>query len=131
MRISDWSSDVCSSDLPPTSGPHQPGPPVDGVLDEPLSRPIQVGILERGDVLLQHDPDLDTGDLETLESLAQERDMLAPKQDHDDAVVATARVYKWPCTAVDAEALTEIIATRFDHDPEECEVEPSAWGNDH
>src|SRR3546814_8077181 len=107
MRISDWSSDVCSSDLPPTSGPHQPGPPVDGVLDEPLSRPIQVGILERGAVLLQHDPDLYAGDLETLESLAQERVVIAPNPELADAVVAQAWVYKRTCSAVDAEALTE------------------------
>src|SRR3546814_13099749 len=63
---------------PPTSGPHQPGPPVDGVLDEPLSRPIQVGILERGDVLLQHDPALDAGDLEPWASLPQQHVETAP-----------------------------------------------------
>ena len=43
---------------PPTSGPHAAGPGVEGVRADPLPRPVQVGILERGDVLLQHRPDL-------------------------------------------------------------------------
>ena len=35
--------------------PHQPTPPVEGVVTKPLSRPVQVGLLEEGRVLLQHD----------------------------------------------------------------------------
>src|SRR5687767_13357036 len=55
---------------PPTSGPHMPSPPVEGVLDEPLSPALQVGVLERGDVLVQHDPDLAADDRADLEELA-------------------------------------------------------------
>ena len=52
-------TDVEYTSDPPDLRP-APGraPPSTGVVDEPLTRPIQVGILERGDVLLQHLPDL-------------------------------------------------------------------------
>lgn len=103
---------------PPTSGPHQPGPPVEGVVDEPITRPIQVGILERGDVLLQHDPDLPAGDLAALQELAGERVVVAPNPDLPDPVVATAWVYKRTCSSVDAEALQGFVDERVDNGPE-------------
>ena len=97
---------------PPTSGPHQPTPPVDGVVDEPLSRPVQVGVLERGDVLVQHDPELARTDLELLRDLAGEGVVVAPNPDLPDPVVATAWVAKRTCTAVDPDALEDFISAR-------------------
>ena len=41
--------------------------------DEPITRPVQVGILERGDVLLQHDPDLDADERARLEDAGRRR----------------------------------------------------------
>jgi hypothetical protein len=104
---------------PPTSGPHQAGPPVQGVVDDPLARPIQVGILERGDVLLQHDPDLDESAVAELEALAGERVVVAPNPHLDDAVVATAWVFKRTCGSVDRAALEEFVDERVGHGPEE------------
>jgi hypothetical protein len=104
---------------PPTSGPHQPGPPVEGVVDDPLPPAVQVGILERGDVLVQHDPGLDDTDRRQLEGLAGEHVVVAPSPDLDDPVVATAWVFKRTCGSVDRDALQEFIEERVGHGPEE------------
>lgn len=103
---------------PPTSGPHQPGPPVEGVVDEPLTRPVQVGILERGDVLLQHGPGLPAADLADLEALGGPGVVVAPNPDLPELVVATAWTYKRTCSAVDVDALHEFIAARAGKGPE-------------
>jgi hypothetical protein len=103
---------------PPTSGPHQPGPPVDGVVDEPISRPVQVGILERGDVLLQHGPDVPADDLAALEALGGPGVVVAPNPDLPDLVVATAWTYKRTCSGVDVDALQEFVDERAGNGPE-------------
>lgn len=99
---------------PPTSGPHQPSPPVDGVVDEPITRPIQVGILERGDILVQHSPEL----ADDLASLAQERVVIAPNPDLPDPIVVTAWTYKRTCEAVDLDAIQQFIDERVGKGPE-------------
>src|SRR5689334_17324299 len=48
-------ADVEYATDPPTSGPHTPSPPIEPVQDTPIARPVQVGILEEGRVLLQYD----------------------------------------------------------------------------
>ena len=103
---------------PPTSGPHQPAPAVEGVSDEPLSRPVQVGILERGDVLVQHDPDLAADDRARLEELAGDGVVVAPNPDLPDPVVATAWLYRRACERADVDALREFIDERRGKGPE-------------
>lgn len=103
---------------PPTSGPHQPGPPAEGVVDEPVTRPVQVGILERGDVLLQHDPDLDEQSLADLEGLAGDGVVVAPNPDLPEPVVATAWLFKRTCRAVEVTALQEFVDERVGQGPE-------------
>lgn len=104
---------------PPTSGPHQPGPPIEGVVDDPMTRPIQVGILERGDVLIQHDPDLPTEDVDALRELAAEHVVVAPNPDLPEPVVATAWVYKRTCSSVDQAALQDFVDERVGKGPED------------
>jgi hypothetical protein len=104
---------------PPTSGPHQPSPPADGAIDEPLTRPIQVGILERGDVLIQYQPSLAEDDVEALEGLAGDGVVVAPNPDLDDAVVATAWLHKRTCRALDTSALEAFIEERAGRGPED------------
>ncbi len=104
---------------PPTSGPHQAAPPVEGVVEEPLPRPIQVGVLEAGDVLLQHRPDLDPDALARLRDLAGDRVVVAPNPDLDDPVVATAWVHKRTCSAVDVGALQDFVAERVGKGPDD------------
>jgi hypothetical protein len=94
---------------PPTSGPHQPSPALRGVVDEPISRPVQVGILERGDVLLQHDPQLGGEALAALQALGGERVVVAPNPDLPDPVVATAWLFKRTCRAVDPSDLQDFV----------------------
>ena len=103
---------------PPTSGPHQPGPPVEGVVADPIARPVQVGILERGDVLIQHRPDLDADALASVEALAGERIVVAPNPDLADPVVATAWLFKRTCQTVDVAALEQFADERVDQGPE-------------
>jgi hypothetical protein len=104
---------------PPTSGPHQPGPAVEGVVETPLSRPVQVGILERGDVLLQHDPDLEASALADLQGLAGDRVVVAPNPDLDAPVVATAWLFARRCDSVDTAALQAFVDERVGHGPED------------
>lgn len=108
-------TDVEYTSDPPTSGPHQPGPPVDGVVEEPIARPIQVGILERGDVLIQHDPDVPAAELAPLAAAGI---VIAPNPDLPASVVATAWTYKRTCTSVDLTALEEFIDERLGKGPE-------------
>lgn len=101
---------------PPTSGPHRPSPPVSGVVDEPLPRPVQVGILERGDVLIQHRPDVDAAD---LADLAADRVVIAPNPDLPSPVVATAWLHKRACTEPDVDALAAFVDARVGHGPDD------------
>ena len=103
---------------PPTSGPHQPSPPITGVVADPIPRPVQVGILERGDVLLQHDPDLPRADLARLEELAGDGVVVAPNPDLPEPIVATAWLYKRTCDEVDTQALQEMIDERQGKGPD-------------
>ena len=103
---------------PPTSGPHQPAPAVEGVSDAPLARPVQVGVLERGDVLLQHDPDLADSQRAELEDLAGDGVVVAPNPDLPAPVVATAWLYKQTCDEVDASSLREFVDDRAGKGPE-------------
>lgn len=103
---------------PPTSGPHQATPPVSGVLEEPLPRPVQVGVLERGDVLIQHRTGLPADELAELEALAGTGIVVAPAEDLDEAVVATAWLFKRTCSAVDVGALEDFIDQRLGKGPD-------------
>jgi hypothetical protein len=103
---------------PPTSGPHQPAPDVSGVVTAPLPRPVQVGVLERGDVLLQHRGDLSASEQRRLEALAGDRVVVAPDPDLPARVVATAWTFKRSCDAVDVDALQAFVDERAGKGPE-------------
>jgi hypothetical protein len=79
---------------------------------------VQVGILERGDIVLQHDPDLPASDRTALEALAGRRVVVAPNADLAAPVVATAWLYKQTCDDVDVDALEAFIAERSGKGPE-------------
>jgi len=102
---------------PPTSGPHKPSPPDTGVVDGPLSRPVQVGILERGDVLLQYSPELSRSDRVALEALAGDRVVVAPGSDLPDTIVATAWRSKRVCGSLAIAEVEEFVAERSGQGP--------------
>lgn len=101
---------------PPTSGPHQPGPPIAGVVDEPIAPPLQVGLLEEGSVLIQH-RDLDAAAERELDALASDTVVVAPDPDLGDPIVATAWVHKLTCSTVDTDALQQFIDDRVGGGP--------------
>jgi hypothetical protein len=117
VHVLGTATDVEYTSDPPTSGPHQPSPDVDGVVDDAITRPIQVGILEDGDVLLQHG-DLPAADEAALEGLGGPGVVVAPNPDLPAVVVATAWTYKRTCDAVDIAALQEFIDERLGKGPE-------------
>ncbi len=102
---------------PPTSGPHQPND-TSGVVEEPLTRPVQVGILEKGHVLVQYRPSLAATDIEALEALAGDEVAVAPNPDLPEEVVATAWLFKQSCSDADVGELEEFVADRVGHGPE-------------
>ncbi len=98
---------------PPTSGAHQPTPPVTGVQHEPIVPQVQVGILEAGHVIIQYHK-LGTADVHAIEALASDHVIVAPAGTLPGAarVVATAWVTHQSCHSLDTAALKHFIATR-------------------
>jgi hypothetical protein len=95
----------------PTSGPHVMGTSVTGLVDEPVPAAVQVGVLERGDVMVQYSPAVDVG---RLVELAGPHVVVAPNP-RVDGVVATAWRHRLTCEFVEPPALaafTERYASR-------------------
>jgi hypothetical protein len=101
---------------PPTSGPHTPGALPKGVLVVPLTRPVQVGALEQGLVLLQY-RDLSATEIDTLAQLAGDNVVVAPNPSLPDRVVGTAWLFKQTCSSVDAVALRGFVRSHAGHGP--------------
>ncbi len=110
--------DVAYTSDPPTSGPHKSGPVLDPVLDEAIARPIQVGVLEQGQVLLQYLPSLDDEDRVALEAFGGKDVTVAPNPDLDEPIVATAWLYKQRCASFDADAIAAFVDERAGKGPE-------------
>lgn len=102
---------------PPTSGPHQPSPRISGARSTPLSASLQVGILERGDVLVQYGPELSAPDRTALEALARTGVVVAPNADLPEVVVATAWRAKRICPSLAIDDLDAFIAERAGKGP--------------
>lgn len=103
---------------PPTSGPHLPTPSTESVRTEPLARPVQVGILEEGGVLIQH-TGLTRAEQDEVEGLAGTGVVIAPADSLPDGAVflATAWVTKQACDALDVAELRSFIADHGDAGP--------------
>lgn len=100
---------------PPTSGAHRTGAPPRGVVDQPLERPVQVGVLEGGGVVVQY---RDPADAAALRGLAGEQVVVAPNPSLPAPVVATAWRQKLTCTAVDADALRAFVRDHAGRGPD-------------
>lgn len=96
---------------PPTSGAHQVGAWPTGVLTDPIRAPVQVAMLEGGEVLVQYGPDVDAADRKELAAFAERNAhvTVAPNDDLPTAIVATAWTYKQTCTGVDTGALGRFV----------------------
>lgn len=95
---------------PPTSGAHQPTPPITGVQTAPIAPQVQVGILEQGRVLLQY-RGLDPTDIRALRELASPMVVVAPARSlpGKSTVVATAWVTKQSCDRLDVPTLEKFV----------------------
>jgi hypothetical protein len=93
---------------PPTSGPHQPTRDLSGVQDSPIAKPVQVGLLEAGKVIIQHRA-LPAADEQALAELAGPGVVVAPATELPAPIVATAWLYKQQCDAVDTAALGAFV----------------------
>ncbi len=103
---------------PPTSGPHQPAPPVTGASADPIPKPVQVGLLEAGKVLVQY-RSLDAAGVHRLEALAGQALIVAPARElpGDAKVVATAWTWKLTCGGVDTGALQTFAKSHIGKGP--------------
>ena len=96
---------------PPTSGPHLMNPGTKGVQAKALTKPVQIGVLETGAVIIQHDG-LTAAERKQVEDLAGDPIVVAPNADlpAGKKVVATAWTWKLACSGVDPAALRQFIA---------------------
>ena len=103
---------------PPTSGAHQPTPPITGVQTTPIAPQVQVGILEQGRVLLQY-RGLDPAGERALRELASPTVVVAPARSlpGKSTVVATAWVTKQSCNRLDVPTLEKFVASRVGNGP--------------
>ncbi len=108
----------------PTSGPHVMGTTVQGVVAEPLPAAIQVGVLERGDVLVQYGPAIEGPAIDDtatsgsgLADLAGEHVVVAPNPSVD-GVVATAWRHRLTCSGVDRDELDAFVDRFADQGPQ-------------
>ncbi len=85
---------------------------ITGVQTEPLPAPIQVGILESGQVLIQY---RDTTD--QLDQLATDTVIVAPNASLSAPIVITAWLHKMECTNVNIEELERFIGTNRNRGP--------------
>lgn len=118
LHVLPGATDVHYRTDPPTSGAHQPAPRLARVQRRPLPRPVQVGLLEAGDVLVQY-RGLSGPDVVRLRRLAGGHVVVAPypTMSHRARVVATAWIFKRTCSAVDIGAIEEFVQQRAGHGP--------------
>ena len=103
---------------PPTSGPHQLGPPFTGAVTTPIPLPKQVAMLESGYVLVQYQG-LAAARVSQLVPLAGNLVTVAPAAaTMPDRVVATSWTWKLVCpatTPADLQSIQTFIATHKGH----------------
>lgn len=105
---------------PPTSGPHQPAPPITGVSTKPIAKPVQVGVLEAGKVLVQF-KGISAAQARELKALAGAQVVVAAAEElpAGDKVVATAWTWKVACGGTDTVALRRFVSGHVGHGPDQ------------
>ncbi len=103
------SAPVTYASEPPTSGPHAPGPEI-GTYDRTLTYPEQVGVLERGDIVVQYDRALTGPDqVADIIATAGTSAVVFGADDLDRQVVMTAWRVRQSCDVVDTAAIAAFI----------------------
>lgn len=103
---------------PPTSGPHVVVATPPRSSSGALSRPVQVGLLEAGLVLVQYRPEaVDRARVDALARQLGPGAVVAPNPDLPDPVVASAWLRLQRCERLDPEALARFVAEHADEAP--------------
>jgi|GEM_PF-3391473 len=114
---------------PPSSGAFVVGPQVDPVSTTELRPPVQVGLLARGMVLLQYQPDaVSADDLALLKTLAGDSVVVSPNADMKTPIVATAWLKRMTCTAVDTSALKKFATVNANRAPADLSATTTTGG---
>ena len=117
------------TELPPTSGAFVVGPDIPKISPDELRPPVQVGLLARGMVLLQYQPDsLSADDLQLLRSLSGDTVVVAPNSDLKTPIVATAWRKRLTCTAVDSSALKKFATVNANRAPADLSATTTTTG---
>lgn len=115
-------------DPAPTSGPHDPRAPRCGTFREPIPLTLAVHALEHGAVIVWHRPDLDAGQVSTLEDVIGRHDshvIVAPNPGITEPIVATAWNRRMRFRSADDPVLAEFVDTYRRRAPEgnqSCDV---------
>jgi hypothetical protein len=103
---------------PPTSGAFVVGASVGATPSEPLSRPVQVGLLAMGKVLVQYDASLSAADVADLQGLAGDDIVVAPNPTIGSPIVATAWRVRQTCELLDLSALRQFATLHANQAPD-------------
>jgi hypothetical protein len=103
---------------PPSSGAFVVGSVVSATPTEPLSRPVQVGLLAQGKVLVQYGPSLSPADVTDLEGLAGADIVVAPNPTLASPIVATAWRARQICDQLDLSALRQFATVNANRAPD-------------
>lgn len=95
---------------PPTSGAHAPGAHPTGVLTSEIAKPVQVAMLESGQVLLQYGS-ISAAQRQILERFASSNELVtvAPNESLSSPIVATAWLHSMDCERADQTAIEKFI----------------------
>lgn len=103
---------------PPSSGAFVVGASADPTPTGPLSRPVQVGLLAQGKVLVQYGPTLSAADVVDLQGLAGEDIIVAPNPTMSSPIVATAWRLRQVCDQLDLSALRRFATVNANQAPD-------------
>ena len=103
---------------PPSSGAFVVGASVGSTPSEPLSRPVQVGLLAQGKVLIQYDSTLSPADVADLQGLAGDDIVVAPNPTLSSPIVATAWRVRQTCEQLDLSTLRQFATVNANRAPD-------------
>ena len=103
---------------PPSSGAFVVGAAAGPTPAEPLSRPVQVGLLAQGKVLIQYSPALPAADVADLQGLAGDDVIVAPNPAVTSPIVATAWRVRQVCTQLDLSTLRQFATVEANQAPD-------------
>jgi hypothetical protein len=103
---------------PPSSGAFVVGATVEPTPTEPLSRPVQVGLLAQGMVLIQYASSVPAADVADLQGLAGDDIVVAPNPTMGPRIIATAWRVRQTCDQLDLVTLRQFATLNANQAPD-------------